>query len=343
MKRILIDAMGGDKAPLEILRGAAIAAEEYKDKAKILLVGNRGTVENIASENQISLAGIELFHAEEVIGMEDPPTDVRTKKDSSLRRGCELLAAGEADAFVSAGSTGALHMGATLFVRRIPGVLRAAIATILPLANPILLMDSGANTVVTPAHLFQFALMGSAYMKGVFGVQQPRVGLLNIGQEKSKGTAVQVEAYRLLSEDSSIRFVGNVEARDVPFGCCDVLVTDGFTGNVLLKSIEGMASFFSKEIKGVFMTNVMTKAGYPIYHKALRAMKKKFDSSEYGGAPLLGFHAPVIKAHGSSGATALKNAVRQALQFSSSGILGELTSTFALSRSEATAGGNGGE
>lgn len=150
---------GGDKAPLEILRGAAIAAEEYKDKAKILLVGNRNAVETIASENQISLAGIELFHAEEVIGMEDPPTDVRTKKDSSLRRGCEMLAAGEADAFVSAGSTGALHMGATLFVRRIPGVLRAAIATILPLANPILLMDSGANTVVTPAHLFQFALM----------------------------------------------------------------------------------------------------------------------------------------------------------------------------------------
>lgn len=280
--------------------------------------------------------------------MEDPPTDVRAKKDCSLRRGCEMLAAGEADAFVSAGSTGALHMGATLFVRRIPGVLRAAIATILPLTNPILLMDSGANTVVTPAHLLQFALMGSAYMKGVFGVKKPRVGLLNIGQEKSKGTALQVEAYRLLSEEESLLFVGNVEAREVPFGCCDVLVTDGFTGNILLKSIEGMASFFSGEIKGVFMANTLTKAGYPLYHKALRRMKKKFDSTEYGGAPLLGFHAPVIKAHGSSNAVALKNAVRQAIQFSSSGILEELTKTFAptpgeLSAAKAASPGGGGD
>lgn len=273
MKRILIDAMGGDKAPLEILRGAAIAAEEYKDKAKILLVGNRNAVETIASENQISLAGIELFHAEEVIGMEDPPTDVRTKRIPPSQ-GLRNARGGRSRRLRLGGKHRCAAHGRDPFRARIPGVLRAAIATILPLANPILLMDSGANTVVTPAHLFQFALMGSAYMKGVFGVQQPRVGLLNIGQEKSKGTAVQVEAYRLLSEDSSIRFVGNVEARDVPFGCCDVLVTDGFTGNVLLKSIEGMASFFSKEIKGVFMTNVMTKAGIPFIIGASRHEKE---------------------------------------------------------------------
>lgn len=315
--KILVDAMSGDHAPLEILKGASLAAKEYKEHS-ILLVGDQNVISHIAVTNEIDIAGIEIIHADAVISMEDSPISVvRDKKNSSMSVGLKSLAKGEVDAFVSAGNTGALITGATIIVKRILGINRPAIATVIPLSNPILLMDSGANLTVTSDNLCQFAFMGAKYMEKIYELDRPRVGLLNNGAEYNKGTALQIESYQLLSE-SGLNFVGNVEGKEIPFDVCDVIVADGYTGNIFLKTVEGMGKFLLKTLKEVLMTNLATKLS--ALTMDTKELKQRFDASEHGGAPLLGISKPVIKAHGSSDANAIKNAVRQAIYFIESGV-----------------------
>ncbi len=315
--RILVDAMSGDHAPLEILKGASIAAKEYKEHT-ILLVGDQNVISHIAVTNEIDIAGIEIIHADTVISMEDNPICVvRDKKNSSMSVGLKTLAHGEVDAFVSAGNTGALITGATIIVKRILGINRPAIASVIPLGNPILLMDSGANLTVTSDNICQFAFMGAKYMEKIYGLDRPRVGQLNNGAEYNKGTALQIESYQLLSE-SGLNFVGNVEGKEIPFDVCDVIVADGYTGNIFLKTVEGMGKFLLKTLKELLMSNIATKLS--ALTMDTKELKQRFDASEHGGAPLLGISKPVIKAHGSSDANAIKNAVRQAIHFIESGV-----------------------
>lgn len=321
--------MSGDNAPLEILKGAEWAAREFKNH-EIMLVGDENVISDIAVKNEINIAGMQIIHANTTITMEDSPLAVvRDKKDSSMSVGLKTLSKGEVDAFVSAGNTGALITGATIIVRRIFGINRAAIASVLPLSTPVLLMDSGANLTVTSDNICQFAFMGAKYMEKIYDIDRPRIGQLNNGTEYNKGNALQTESYQILSE-SGLNFVGNVEAKEVPFGVCDVLVTDGFTGNVLLKCIEGMGKFLMGTLKDVLMTNIVTQVSTLTMKDKIKEMKQRFDASEHGGAPLLGISKPVIKAHGSSDAKAIKNAVRQAIFFVETGINDDIT-TFASS------------
>lgn len=322
---IIIDAMGGDHAPSEIVKGVAQAAE--KTDSTLVLVGDKERIEECLKEAGANTKNIEIEHTEGVITMEDDPMCVvRSKKNSSMTRGLYMLKEG-ADAFVSAGNTGALHVGGSLIVRAIKGVQRAGIATIIPFDRPMLLMDSGANVNVTSDYLVQWAIMGSIYMKNVLGVENPEVGLLNNGTEEHKGTQIQIDTYKTLTENAAINFKGNVEGKELPFCPCDVLVTDGFTGNVTLKLVEGMSKYFFSLLKGVFTENLKTKMSYLLMKDSLRGLKSKFDASEYGGAPLLGLQKPVIKAHGSSDARAIANAVRQAETFVKTGIIAEITSS----------------
>lgn len=317
--KILVDAMSGDFAPLEALKGASLAAKEYREHT-ILLVGDENVISDVAVKNEIDITGIDIIHADSVISMEDNPICVvRDKKDSSMSVGLKTLAKGEVDAFVSAGNTGALITGATIIVKRIYGINRPAIASVLPLNNPVLLMDSGANLSVTSDNICQFAFMGAKYMEKIYDIDRPRVGQLNNGAEYNKGNALQIESYQILSE-SGLNFVGNVEGKEVPFNVCDVLVTDGFTGNIFLKTVEGMGKFLLKTLKEVLYTNLATQVSALTMKGKVKEMKQKFDASEHGGAPLLGISKPVIKAHGSSDANAIKNAVRQAIHFIETGI-----------------------
>jgi len=323
--KILIDAMSGDNAPLEIIRGAAMAAAAYD--CEIMLIGDEDTIVNLASENNIEInrSNIKLVHSSSVISMEDAPLSVvREKSDSSMAVGLKMLAAGEGDAFVSAGNTGALYAGATLIVRRIKGVKKAAIATVIPFARPVLLLDSGANVELPAEAYVQLAQMGTIYMRSIFGIPSPEVGLLNIGAERTKGTKLLVEVYNMLEQDPTINFKGNVEGKELPFGVCDVLVTDGFTGNIVLKLTEGVSSFLLSKIKEVFYSNLITKASALFVKKGMTNLKNEYNSSQYGGAPLLGISRPVIKAHGSSDAEAIKNAVRQAIGYINTGIIYEI-------------------
>ena len=321
--KILIDVMSGDNAPLEMIKGAEMAAKEFDQN--IVIIGDENVIADIAVKNDIDLSSIEIVNAASVITMEDKPMCVvREKRDSSMSRGLKMLADGEVDAFVSAGNTGALITGATLIVRRITGINRAAIATVLPLSNPVLLMDSGANLTITSDNILQFAFMGAKYMEKIYGIDRPRVGQLNNGTEYNKGNELQVESYQTLSE-SGLDFVGNIESKEVPFNVCDVLVTDGFTGNIFLKSVEGMGKFMMGLLKDVLKTNIATMASALTMKNKLSDIKHRFDTSEHGGAPLLGISKPVIKAHGSSDAKAIKNAVRQAIHFVETGINEDIT------------------
>ncbi len=317
--RILIDVMSGDNAPLELIRGAVMAASEYPNLS-IAIVGTEEIIYETAEAEGISLDGIEVVPSFSVIEMEDKALSVvREKKDSSMSVGLHAVANGEGDAFVSAGNTGALLAGATLIVRRIRGIHRAGIASVLPFPTPVLLMDCGANLEVTPENLEQFAYMGSLYMQKLYGLSSPRVGLLNNGTEYNKGLPLQVATYERLMR-SGLNFVGNVEGKTIPLGSCDVVVTDGFTGNIMLKVIEGMGKFISGALKDLFYTNATTKISGLLIKGKMGEFKKKLDASEHGGAPLLGIAKPVIKAHGSSDATAIKNAVHQAMTVVSTGI-----------------------
>ena len=321
--KILIDVMSGDNAPLEMIRGAAFAHREFTED--IAIIGDENIISDVAVKNDIDLTGIEIYPAASVIDMEDKPMCVvREKRDSSMSLGLKMLAEGKVDAFVSAGNTGALITGATLIVRRIVGINRAAIATVLPLSNPVLLMDSGANLTVTSDNISQFAFMGAKYMEKIYNIERPRIGQLNNGTEYNKGNTLQVESYQVLSE-SGLEFVGNVESKEVPFDVCDVLVTDGYTGNIFLKSVEGMGKFMMGLLKDVLKTNIATMVSALTMKEKLGDIKHRFDTSEHGGAPLLGISKPVIKAHGSSDAKAIKNAVRQAISFVKTGINDDIT------------------
>jgi glycerol-3-phosphate acyltransferase PlsX len=256
------------------------------------------------------------------IEMTDPPLAVmKAKKESSMNVALTMLTEGKGDALVSTGNTGALFTGATLIVRKIKGIKRPAIASILPMSPPVLLLDSGANISVTPAYLEQFAIMGSIYMHKIYGLSAPRVGLLNNGTEDIKGTELQIETYKLLTDSPSLNFVGNIEANMVPKDACDVLVTDGFTGNILLKSIEGMGKMMLRTMKDIFYSDVLAKISGLLIKKKINDIKAVFDPNEHGGAPILGISKPVIKAHGSSNAKAVKNAVRQAIAYAESGVI----------------------
>ncbi len=323
---IAVDAMGGDNAPFEVVKGVNEAAKGLKD-AEILLIGDENKINDCFKELEAEKpANVKILHTECFVTMEDDPMIVmKEKNNSSLAIGLKELKAGNADAFVSAGSTGALHAASTLIVRKIKGVRRSAIATVLPFGDGLLMLDSGANPTVTPELLSQWAFIGSAYMKKVFGIENPRVGLLNNGTEEHKGTPVTQEAYALLKERADINFVGNVESREIPNAPCDVLVTDGFTGNITIKLIEGMGKLIFKRLRTMFSANIKTKLSYILMKSELKKLKKDFDSSEYGGAILLGLSKPVIKAHGSSKSKEIKIAIHQALEYAESKIIDEVS------------------
>ncbi len=310
--KIIVDAFGGDNAPLEILKGCRSAADDFK--VEIILVGDEEKIYSCANQNGIKLDGMEILDAPDVMLMTDSPSEVlKSKKNSSMAVGLQALADGKGDAFVSAGSTGALVMGATFLVKRIKGVKRPAIGSVLPSNDkPFLLLDCGANADCTAEHLKQFAQMGSIYMEKFVKCKSPRVALANIGTEDSKGDRLRHEAFSLLKDCSDINFIGNVETRDVPYGCCDVLVADGFTGNIILKLYEGVAGAMMDNIKSIFKKSSITMLAAMMVKGGLLGLKMRMDYSEFGGAPLLGVNGVVIKAHGSSDAKALRNAIRQA-------------------------------
>ena len=331
---IIIDAMGGDNAPLEILKGAADAVKEYG--VQITAVGSADSIAKTAQENAIDMTGITVVNATETISMCDEPTAaIRGKKDSSMVVGLRMLAAGEGDAFVSAGSTGALLAGATLIVKRLKGVKRPAIGTVIPGTNhPYLLLDAGANVECRPEMLDAFATMGSVYMQKAKGIKNPTVGLVNNGTEESKGTPDYVAAHALLKKNPHINFKGNVEPKDLPTGEIDVVVCDGFTGNVILKLTEGLAKSLVGEIKQVFLKNVRTKLAFLMVKDGMKAFKAKLDADEHGGALMMGVTKPVIKAHGSSKAKAFKNAIRQAKSCIESDVVGTMRENLAVTAGE---------
>jgi glycerol-3-phosphate acyltransferase PlsX len=318
--KIILDAMGGDHAPLAPVMGAVQAAKQFG--AHIILVGRGEEILGALKELGIDTlpAGVEVVHAEQVVDIHDDPTAaVRKQKDSSMMVGLKMLADGEGDAFISAGSTGALLTGATLIVKRVKGIRRAAMGPVMPnkAGGKTVILDCGANAECTPEFLLQFGLMGSLYAKKTFGIENPKVGLLNNGTEETKGTPLQKEAFALLTaaaQQGLINFVGNVEARDVPLGAVDVVVCDGFAGNVLLKSIEGTAMFMGSVLKKMFKKNLFSKIGYLLCSSGVKDLMKLLDYREIGGTQFLGIRKPVIKAHGSSDRLAFRNAVRQAMQ-----------------------------
>ncbi len=319
--KIILDAMGGDKGPVEVIKGAIDGKRELG--VDVILVGDEQTIRSEAGKHKLDLSGIEIVHAADVITMEDDPMSIRKKPESSMRVALRLLCDGEGQALVSCGNTGALQTGATLYVKRIRGVHRAAIATLLPLTCPTLLLDSGANISVTEEHMTQFGIMGSVYMEKLYNLKAPRVGLLNNGSEERKGTPLQQETHQWL-KDCDINFVGNIEGKDIPFGKCDVLVTDGFTGNIALKSLEGMASFVVGKFKSIFTSGVLGIAAAALIKKKLDVLKAQMDTRSHGGAPLLGISRPVIKAHGNSDALAIKNAMRQAINYTNTNVISEI-------------------
>ena len=329
--KIILDAMGGDHAPEAPVLGALQAAADFG--AQITLVGKGDQILEVMRRHNIRNLpdGVEIANADEVVDMHDDPANViRKKKNSSMVLGLKMVADGEGDAFVSAGSTGALLSGATLLVKRVKGIRRAAMGPVMPnkAGGKTVILDCGANAECTPEFLLQFGLVGSLYAQKYLGVDTPKVGLLNIGTEDSKGTPLQKEAYGLLqkaAQQGMINFVGNVEARDVPLGAVDVVVCDGFAGNVLLKTIEGTAMFMGSLMKHkIFKRNWLSPIGYLFCKPGVDEVMKMLDYREIGGTQFLGIKKPVIKAHGSSDALAFRNAVKQAMDAAATDISAEL-------------------
>ena len=331
--KIILDAMGGDNAPEAPVLGAFEAAKLYG--TQITLVGRGEAILGVMRSHGIEDLpdGVEIANADDVVDMHDDPASViHKRKNSSMVVGLKMLADGQGDAFVSAGSTGALLTGATLLVKRVKGIRRAAMGPAMPnkTGGKTVILDCGANAECTPEFLLQFGIVGSLYARKYFGVENPKVGLLNIGTEDSKGTALQKDAYALLTqakEQGLVNFIGNVEARDVPLGAVDVVVCDGFAGNVLLKSIEGTAMFMGSLVSKMFKKSIISKLAAALVMKDIKAFKKMLDYREIGGTPFLGIKKPVIKAHGSSDALAFRNAVKQAMDAAGSDISAELEET----------------
>ncbi len=322
---IIIDAFGGDNAPLEVILGCKRAVENLKD-VHMILVGDEDKIKRCAERNNIDLTGLEIVHTDSVIDICEEPTEIiKSKNDSSMAVGMKMLAEDKGDAFISAGSTGALVVGATFIVKRIKGIKRTAIATMLPTSRkPFLLIDAGANHDCRPEMLVQFGIMGSIYMDRIMKRRNPGVYLANIGAEASKGRELEHLTYELLN-NAPISFCGNIEARDLPNGDIDVCVTDGFTGNMLLKMYEGMGKMMSRELRTMMTNNFLSKIGALFMLKGVKKLRKKMDYTEYGGAPLLGTAKPVIKAHGSSDANAFYHAIIQAKSFAEANVIEEIS------------------
>ena len=324
--RIIIDAMGGDNAPVEIVKGTLAAAAKRPD-VEMVLVGREEAVR--AAMGQQTPANVTVVNATEVIEIcDDPATAFKKKKDSSITVGLNMLKNGEGDAFVSAGSTGALLSAATLVVKRIKGIRRAPMCPVIPTgAGQAVPIDCGANAECTVEYLVQFAYLGSFYASHVLGIKNPRVGLLNIGAEPSKGDSLRLETWPVLQaagERGEINFIGNIEAKEAIKGGCDVIVADGYSGNIMLKTIEGVGSYLGGEVKKLFLQSAKTKIAGLLVQSGLKAFKAQLDPDRVGGTAFLGISKPVIKAHGSSGAYAIENAVYQAVRVAESAIIAEI-------------------
>lgn len=324
--KIIVDAFGGDNAPLAPIQGAVEARAEYG--VDIILTGDESTIKKVAAENHLSLDGITIVHAPDVFTNDDQPSTIRSKAkaNTSMAVGLNLLKNGEGDGFVSAGNSGALGAGAMFLVKRIKGIQRVAFAPVMPNSKSyFMLIDSGVNTDVRPKALQQFAMMGSIYMNKVMGYENPRVGLANVGTEEHKGDPLRQETYLLLKDTPSINFIGNVEGRDIPLDGADVVVCDGFTGNMILKTYEGVAMALMKKIKGVFMKNMKTKLAALVVRNDMKELKKSMDYDEVGGAPVLGCAKPVFKAHGSAKAKTMKNAIRVTIDYVKNDVISSIT------------------
>lgn len=335
MVRVVVDAMGGDNAPAAPVQGAVEAVGASKDVC-VYLVGQQEVVNKELEKYTYPSEQLKVVHASEVIETAEPPVKaIRGKKDSSIVVGMNMLRHGDADAFVSAGSTGAVLVGGQVIVGRIKGVERPPLAPLLPTAKGMsLLIDCGANVDARPSHLVQFAKMGSIYMEHIMGVKNPRVAIVNNGAEEEKGNALVKETFPLLKECKDINFIGSVEARDIPAGYADVVVCEAFVGNVILKLYEGVGAVLIKKIKAGLMTSLRGKIGGLLIKPALKETMKSFDSSEYGGAPLLGLKGLVVKSHGSSNAKEIKNSILQCIEFSKQDINGKIKSNMQLSEQE---------
>ncbi len=337
--KIIVDAMGGDNAPLEIVKGALQGRARWG--VDIVLTGDAAQILRALEEcgEKTVPQGVEIANATQTVEMcDDPATVFRHKKDTSMGVGLTMLHDGKADALVSAGSTGALLTGATLITKRVRGIRRAAMAPVIPTTTGrAVLIDCGANAECTPEYLVQFAYLGNFYAKRVLGIGTPRVGLLNIGAEDSKGTDLQKQTLvRLREADAAghLHFIGNIEAKEAIKGGCDVIVTDGFSGNILLKTMEGVGSFAGSALKGMFKKNLLTKLAALAVMPGLRDFKAQLDPNKVGGTAFIGISKPVIKAHGASNAEAIENAVGQAKQFAQSGLVADIEANIDLMRVE---------
>ena len=337
--KIIVDAMGGDNAPLEIVKGALQGRARWG--VDIVLTGDAAQILRALEEcgEKTVPQGVEIANATQTVEMcDDPATVFRHKKDTSMGVGLTMLRDGKADALVSAGSTGALLTGATLITKRVRGIRRAAMAPVIPTTTGrAVLIDCGANAECTPEYLVQFAYLGNFYAKRVLGIGTPRVGLLNIGAEDSKGTDLQKQTLVCLREADAaghLHFIGNIEAKEAIKGGCDVIVTDGFSGNILLKTMEGVGSFAGSALKGMFKKNLLTKLAALAVMPGLRDFKAQLDPNKVGGTAFIGISKPVIKAHGASNAEAIENAVGQAKQFAQSGLVADIEANIDLMRVE---------
>lgn len=316
MIRVVVDAMGGDNAPGELVKGAVQAVQGH-ETIHVILTGDQDAIKEELAKYSYPKDRVEIVHCSEVISTAEPPVNaIRTKKDSSLVVGLQMVKKGEADAIVSAGNSGAILVGGQAIVGRIKGIERPALAPVIPTENGCsLLIDCGANVDARASHLVQFAQMGSVYMEHVLGVKNPRVGIVNIGAEEEKGNALVKETFPLLKECPGINFIGSVEARDIPAGVCDVIVCEAFVGNVILKLYEGVGSTLIHMVKGSLMKNLKTKIGAALISSSLKETLKAFDGSQYGGAPLLGLKGLVVKTHGSSKAREVTTSIYQCESF----------------------------
>ena len=324
--RIIVDAMGGDNAPLAIVKGALQGQKRWG--VDITLTGDETAIRQALAQCGVTALpqGMEIVHTTQEVTMEDDPATVfRRKKDTSMGVGLTMLRDGQGDAFISAGSTGALLTGATLITKRIRGIRRAAMAPVMPTTTGrCVLIDCGANAECTPEYLLQFAYLGSFYASRVLGIEKPRVGLLNIGVEEEKGTDQQRQTRQLLERQTRLHFIGNIEAKEAVKGGCDVLVTDGFSGNVMLKTIEGVGSFAGSALKNIFKKNLLTKLAAAMVLPGLNDFKAQLDPNKVGGTAFIGISKAVIKAHGSSNEEAIENAIGQARDFAASGLIEEI-------------------
>lgn len=333
--KIAIDAMGGDYAPYEIIKGA-LEAQEKNQNIQLIFIGKEDIIQETLTKLKAKTENTEIIHASEIIGFDETPTlAIRKKKDSSIVLGLKMVKEKRADAFVSAGSTGALLAGGLFIIGRVKGIARPALTVFVPTpeGNPMLL-DVGANADVKAQNLHEFAVMGSLYSEKILGHKNPKVALLNNGTEEGKGSELTKEAYKLLAEDKSINFIGNIEGRDVTSAMADVIVTDGFTGNIYIKTAEGIAGIIMKTLKDTLMSSTKGKIAGLMMKDGLKKVKSAFDSEEIGGAPFLGIDGVLIKAHGNSNAYAFSNAVEQAIKAIEANYIDDLRTKFAQETAE---------